>query len=402
MPMDETDKRLVNGLMWLAAILLAAYFMPWYGYQEARTQEEASRNTLDGVNKNEAFLKFYPQMHPANLGTNDAEPASEPEGTPLSVRKAEYLKDTGLQDKQIEEAKKASRMDFPDWAKVPEDKKLHAGGYFDRTYHELKQKLLDKTLRDAGVDCVDNKIGFEDYVGDTQMDVEKAEEFLRKLFIAQKVIDLSVKAKTDEEQFERGKNRKPEAFMRIIKISPQPSVAAPPTALVPNPQYKPEEHLKNPTSMKGSPYIIRSWRPFIQEYPVEMTLQCDINTFMRFLSFVREPKQFLVIRNLEIVSPYLRESIRSKAELKYQGEAGLSPGSTTATGASRILKLKDNQIQVKMTAEGMDFFDPADKPKGLYSKQEKVKTDNNKRKIQVPTAPPPGGGTGNQNNQTDF
>jgi len=393
MPMDETDKRLVNGLMWTSAVLLGAYFMPWYGYQVEREQEETSRTALDGLNKNDAFLKYYPAMHPANLGEYTDEPSSEPPGVYLSARKAEYLKDTTLQDKQIEDAKNSSRMEFPDWTVVPEDELGHAGGYFDRTYHPRKQHLLDKTLRDAGVDCVDNKIGFEQYTGKTDMKVEKAEEYLRKLFIAEKVIDLCVKAKIDEEAFERSKNRKPEAFMRIISVAPQPSVAAPPTALLPNPQYRPEERLKNPTgNIKASPFIVHAWKPFIQEYPVELLLQCDIATFMRFLSSVREPKQFLVIRSLEIVSPFLRESIKNKSELKYQGEA--APNSTT--GPARILKLKDNQIQVKITAEGMDFFDPALHPHGLYSEAEKPK-QTNRRTIVTPTAPAAGNqGTQNQ------
>ena len=106
---------------------------------------------------------------------------------------------------------------------------------------------------------------------------------------------------------------------------------------------------------------------------------------MRFLSFVREPKQFLVIRSLEIVSPYLRESLRNKTELKYQGES--APNSTT--GPARILKLKDNQIQVRITAEGMDFFDPIVHPHGLYSEPEKTK-QNNRRTIVAPTAPAAG------------
>jgi hypothetical protein len=385
--MDETDKRLVNGLMWTAAILLGAYFMPWYGYQEQKSQEDASRNALESLNKNDSYLKYYPAMHPANLGVYSEEPISEPGGVTLVDRKAEYKKDTDVQDQQIDEAKKSSRMDFPEWTSVPDDDKLHPGGYFDRTYHEHKQSLLDKTLRNNGVDCVDNKIGFEQYTGDTNMQEVKAEEYLRKLFIAEKIIDLCVKSKIDEENHERSKNKKPEAFMRIINVLPQPSVAARPTALIPNPLYRPEERLKDPiNNPKARPYTIQQWPPFIQEYPVELTLQCDVGTFMRFLSFVREPKQFLVIRNLEIVSPFMRESMRDKSELKYQGEA--SPNATA--GQARILKLKDNQIQVTISAGGMDFFDPIKYPRGLYSGQEKAKADPNRRRIVPPTAPPAG------------
>ena len=84
--------------------------------------------------------------------------------------------------------------------------------------------------------------------------------------------------------------------------------------------------------------------------------------------------------------------MKNKLELQYQGET--APGSTT-TGPARILKLKDNQIQVKITAEGMDFYDPVQHPHGLYSEQEKPKGPN-RRTIVAPVNPAAGAPAANQ------
>ena len=171
----------------------------------------------------------------------------EHSGVYLSGRKSEYLKDTTLQDKLIEDAKGSSRNgNFPGGTIVPEGTiQGTSGGYFDERYHEHKQHLLDKTrLRDVGVDSVDNKIGFAaQYIGKTDMKTEKAEgKRLRKLLHCGEGHRLVCQSQRSmKKPFERSKNRKPESFMRIISVSPEPSVAAPPTALVPNPQYRPEE-----------------------------------------------------------------------------------------------------------------------------------------------------------------
>src|SRR5581483_10473792 len=110
---------------------------------------------------------------------------------------------------------------------------------------------------------------------------------------------LCVEAKAREENAERSRGVKPEAYMRIIEISPEQSVTAGPSVLEPNPAFSEAARQKNPLLRK---FIARKWPKFIQEYPVHLMLQCDSNTFERFLHSVRETgNHFLVIRNLEIV-----------------------------------------------------------------------------------------------------
>ena len=379
MPMDDTDKRLVNGLMWIAAVCLGAYFLPYFGYQEQQREEERQRDTL--IETDKQYRRMYPDMHPAHRGQTTAEEVLDADGVPLAELNASFTKGNKELDVDIDKKEKASRMNFPDWTNIPLDWRKEEGLYFKDIFEKHKIAIGNE-LRLNQVSCDDDQIGFGQYAGETKIDEVQAKEYLRELFIDEKIIGLCIQAKVKEEKVERDRGLKPEAYMRIVKISKEASQPDGPTALVPNKAFSEEERKKNPLSERARKYNVKQWKKFIQQYPVEFVLQCDSNTFQRFLYSVREPGQFLVIRNLEIVSPYITESKEDKSELMGQETAGNQDKPSN-------LKLDSRHIQVTISAAGMDFFDPEVYPKGLYSPP----VDKNKKvdrpKHVIPNAPAP-------------
>ena len=356
MPMDQTDKRLVNGLMWIAAVCLAAYFLPGIGYLAQQRDEEAQRQVLMDTDKQ--YRVMYPDMHPAHMGLTSVEEMSDAPGAPLAELNDSFTKGNKELDVSIDVKEKASHMNFPEWATIPEEWKRHEGGYFKDV---LVKHLVavGNELRLNQVYCDDDQIGFGPFTGEARIDEIQAKEYLRELFIDEKIIGLCIQAKVKEEKVERDRGVKPEAYMRIVKISPEPSQPDGPVLFTVNPSFNAEEHKKNPLSERAKPYFTKQLKRFIQQYPVQFVLQCDSNTFQRFLYSVREAGQFLVIRNLEIVSPYITESKEDTSELMGQDK--------TTNLDTKNLKLDSRHIQVTISAAGMDFFDPEVYPKGLYS-----------------------------------
>jgi hypothetical protein len=356
MPLDKTDKKLVNGAIWVVVICVVAYFVPSVGYQALETEEVQERDKLLDTKKN--WDKHYTTMHPAVYGAISTDAMPEANGRFVADIKQEYDQNSTVRQEQIELLQGTSRMSFPAWTEIPAEKKKEPGVYFAQTW-ERKKFELENDWRVAKVECLDPDIGFELKGIVIQADENKARELLREMHIAESIIRLCIKAKQREEDDERKKGLQPEAYMKIIKVVPQPSVPAGPSALIPNPRYRKDE--KNPGSEAFRKYNVFLWKNFIQEYPVEIQLQCDYNTFQRFLHSVRTPGQFLVIRSLEILSPFANESIADKTE----ATAFLSKLGTV--GPDNRLPVKDEHIMVKISAAGMDFFDPEKFPYGLYN-----------------------------------
>jgi hypothetical protein len=378
MPMGDTDKRIINGLIWLCVIGAAMYFLPAFsilgvpicGYRDFSQQEETTRDGLKNTTSRN-WQKYYAPMHPAHWGESSADPLESSEAQYLEDVKDSYGQNNLQTNEQIDMQKTRGRMSFPQWTEIPDNKKKEPGVYFDDTWKKLRYELEDK-WRKARVECLDPDIGFTSYKG-LVVDENTAKEYLRELFITQKIIELCISAKLDQERREREKGFQPEAFMKIFSVSPRASEATGPSALVPNPNYKPDE--RNPLSDKAQPFKLQFWRNFIQEYPVEIVLQCDINTFERFLYRVRTPGQFLVIRSLEIVSPLMNESKDDATEVK---------GFLPKTSEGPRLVLKDEHVLVRMSAAGMDFFDP-EKFTTLYSKNQDEKKNTKTRRHRIQT-----------------
>ena len=256
-------------------------------------------------------------------------------------------------------------MQFPDWTIVPQNEKINPGVYFQQIWQRKRNALATKWI-ESGIECLDDKIGFSRYDGVVNQPLNEAEELLRRLCITERIIELCMSAKMREDLDEKGRGLQSEAIMRIISVEPSQSLPTGPSALLANPKYSPEE--RNPTSERFRKYNVRLWKSFIQEYPVQIKLQCDVNTFMRFLHSVRQTGQFLVIRNLEIISPFFQESQEDKTEFN-----GFNPDAEKKEDKDKIdivkkLTLRDEHILVRISAAGMDFFDPVEHPRGLYDK----------------------------------
>ena len=369
MAMDETDKRLVKGIIWVVLIGTVAYFLPWFGYQEQQKKEDEKRQEL--VKNAPQYEKYYPPMSPAHYGQPVTAEIQGATGRYLDDLQAVFSANIDEIKKQIEQKESGSRMAFDSWTEIPVTEK-HAPGLYFADKLQRHKKFLENDLPASGVDCRDPDMGFsKKYKGDTVMVEMKAKEYLRELYIADKIIRLCMKAKTDEEMHEIGRGLQPEVFMRVVSISPQDSVATGPnTPLIPNPDYDPRE--TNPASKKYKKTFSQQLDKFIQIYPVEIKLQCDVNSFMRFLYSVRQPSQFLVIRSLEIISPYYKDSKFDQKEIHDDKK--------DATDLTSNLDLKPNHIIVKMSAAGMDFFDPKEYPLGIYGNVKAVKTQRPHRK----------------------
>ncbi|MCY3024327.1 MAG: hypothetical protein NTW87_35570 [Planctomycetota bacterium] len=385
MAMDDTDKRLVKGMIWSVVFGALAYFLPWHlpglglaGYKDQKQEERDAHEQLR--QSGDKYRRFYGPLHPAYLGDFPFDEPSDPLGQPIAGLKSLYTQSNLDIQNKIEDTKSISRMAFEDWTKVPEKEQRDPGVYF-RYMWQLKRNRLASALNLAKVECMDADIGFSKYGGDVRMAENETEEMLRELSIAEKIIGLCVAAKQRQENFEKGSGVQPEAFMRILSVKPEKSVASAPSSLIPNPRYSPEE--KNPGSERFRKYLVKPGKPFIQEYPVQIVLQCDINSFMRFLHSVRTPGQFLVIRNLEIFSPFIEDTQVDKTEFKsFQID---TPGDVEKKLHN---KMNQEHVLVRMSASGMDFFNPKDFPHGLYDspKNKAAPADNTRRRLR--TLPP--------------
>ena len=324
-------------------------------------------------------MRYYQQISSAYFGVPTYESVPESPGIPMFQLKDQYIGNNKEMQRLISERERVGCMSFPEWTWVPEGETRNPGVYFIEMLERKKNTLATEWYA-AKVECEDPHIGFAPFRGViATWDINKTEEFLRELFIAEKIIKLCIEAKQRQERFEKDNhfvNAKGEtaAFMRIISVKPGESTTSGPSALIPNPKYNPEE--KNPGSERFRKYNVKFWKPFIQEYPVEILLQCDVNTYMRFLHSVRSQGQFLVIRTLQIISPFMEDSLEDKSELE-----AVVP-KNDETDPNKKAKLKDEHILVRMSAAGMAFFDPEKYKRGLYeSGKKEVRPVNTGRRL---------------------
>lgn len=367
MPMDETDKKLLRGGGWILALVGVLYYAPYIGYQEWHEKEDKAREQLKTTAMK--FNQYYPPMHSNYFGAGNTDSLPAPDLPPITQVEGDYAQANDQYKHQIAKTEDLSRMKFPIWTEIPDASVNEPGVYFQNTWEHHRQQLATEWNK-AKVECLVPDVGFQKYQGLVTNNANKAKELLRELYIAEKIINICIEAKVKQEEFEHSRGFQNEAFMRIISVSPEESNTAGPSALVPNPRYNPEEKL--PTSERFRKFNVKVWKNFIQEYPVRIVLQCDVNSFMRFLHRVRRKDQFLVIRNLEIISPFMKDSKADRVELVKHFPAGGAeydegPDGIETEKKKRGPTLDDKHIVVEMSASGMDFFDPAEFPFGIYS-----------------------------------
>ena len=438
MALDKTDQRLVNGAIIGAVIFGVVYFWPagWLGltgYAALADQEASARAQLKTTGVN--YDTYHSPIQPVHYGERGEPNISTGDDHPIEGLKRLYEDANLFTKEKIEEKQSANRIAFPTWT-VTDDR--DPGVYFRRIW-ENHRNVVEIACKNAKVELDDANIGFDRISGKIP-DRNKALEYLRELYIAERIIDLCIQAKLAEENRERNLGFKPEAYMRIMLVEPRDSEATGPTALITNTKYDPSE--KNPASARFRKFNVESWPVFIQEYPVKIQLICDTNTFIQFMHSVRTPKdpnleftgvtainsawnstgngprlpqlkfrdsgktmdvkvgdylpdykytvtkidplsitfadehgnpvivlegQFLVFRQLEILSPSFEHSNRDKSEVKeFRTDAN-------DLQVKRRFPEKSEQILVTMIAAGMDFFDPSIYPRGLYVKESEVK-----------------------------
>lgn len=362
MAMDSTDRKLVNGAIAVAVLLCVLYFYPFgwpiEGYQKLMEKETSAREALKNADK--IYAPYYAPLRPIHFDgrdTGDKEKQSS-DAVPMSDLKRLYKQANEFHVQQIEAKKSANRIAFPDWTEIPETARIP--GHYFRFIWEKHKNTMEIKCKNANVELDDPDIGFKRISG-MLPDEAKTKEYLRELHITETIINLCVAAKQAEELRERTQGKKPEAYMRIMQVEPRDSEPTGPTALEINPKFDPFE--KNPASPRFRKYTVKSWPVFVQEYPVRIQLICDTNTFIHFMHSVRSTGQFLVIRQLEILSPFLDDSKNDKSEERdFKGDGADEK-------AKKRWPHKDEQVVVTMNVSGMDFFDPAVYPKGLYEKK---------------------------------
>lgn len=370
MPMDATDQKLIKGVIVFALLGVAVYYYPFEspvaGIQKETENQEAVRRELAEI-KDEFESKIAPQ-HPAVWDQSGEPKPTTDNKRPISEQKAMFQRRIKQLEKDIEKKQEVSRMSFAKWAELPPGYEKKPGEYWANIYND-RQGALRKSWRSANVDVLDDELGFQEWKGRTDMPATEVSELLRKLFIVETVIKLCIKAKEEQTAMEVSQTRKPEAFMQIISVRPEDSGAVGPVALVDNPKYDPKE--QNPKSDRFQKYLIKTWRSFIQEYPVEIQLRCDVNSYKRFLYSVRSPGHFLVIRRLEVISPSINDSNKNKAEYNNISKA-------KGLGAAAAAEVPKEHIWVRMSAAGMDFFDP-DQKSGIYATAKEGKAASKKK-----------------------
>jgi len=354
MAMDVTDAKLLKGIVLFAVLGLVVYYYPFSwpfeSYQVLQEKMDRVQQEIEPVKGK--FGEVY-DPPPPNVWDPYA-PASETEHlarmTTVAERKTEYEQVNAKLREEIAKLQKDSRMNFADWCTIPEAER-QVGTYWITKY-EVLCKALERETRNAGVILMDPYIGFND-VSNHTLTREQAQDELRKLHIADTIIRLCVKAKKEEEEEKRRAGLRPEAYMRIIKVVPQKSDKTGPQEPEINPEYDPK--ILNPNDKRFDKFVMKKYPEFIKQYPVEILLQCDLHSFRKFLQAVRTPGQFLVIRSLKVVSPLIQESQRNT--LDYEQIKG-DYAAIAGKDAMQTFGHEDSHIWVRLSASGMDFFEP--------------------------------------------
>ncbi|MBN1809862.1 MAG: Amuc_1100 family pilus-like protein [Planctomycetes bacterium] len=204
---------------------------------------------------------------------------------------------------EIDELKTRLEFPFPEWVTPP--KESNPGEYF-RTMHSQWRMDATSTCTVKGVQLLDGNLGFSDR---GVIDRARATEDLQNLSIVVKLIYLLADVKVTA----------------ITRVAPEEPIVTGSFRREKNPQYVPRG---------GQPKMKVVPNPaFIREYPVRLEIITDVTTLMRFLSSVRQEKQFFLISDISI--------------------------STETPGDKKVAEMmKPGQVYVKIAAAAMRFLSP--------------------------------------------
>ncbi|MGH7146084.1 MAG: hypothetical protein ACREJ2_18380 [Planctomycetota bacterium] len=254
----------------------------------------------------------------------------------------EFATEIGVETKAFDAYKRAASFAFPAW--VDKVNTLTIRGQKREYFAQMKTEEADRLRQLCGPECqiqygnVLDTLGFDTNATPTD---EEAPVELRRLAIVTKTIDLAARAKRDQEQADTQEHFKSTAFLKLIKVEPLKPEATGAVRLDLNPKFKDNSH-----DYLNNRFLVVRYPYFMIEYPIELKMVCDINTFRRFLAATREPNQYLIIRNIRIRSNTLKMSLEGYAD--YPPELG----------ASDIPENVGSEVvYIELSAAGVEFLD---------------------------------------------
>ena len=233
-----------------------------------------------------------------------------PGGRPISARKSSFERKSEQLEERLGEITRDLEMPFPEWTTVPEGKE--PGSYFLAT-HATKRADLAALCSRKKVDLHDPNIGFPPEKFGGVLEKGQAGTNLRKLHIVERLVDLLTSA----------------AVKKIIAVRPDEPKKEGAVRYERNPKY-------DPRNANSQEFIVHPYPAFIWEYPIEIKTVCGIDALMSFLHSVRQRKQFLTIRAIDVDSPDAYEAAGEKAAAWKESDPGLLQVTISAAGMSFI------------------------------------------------------------------
>lgn len=210
----------------------------------------------------------------------------------------------------FESYKKSVFFEFPPWVDQVNDLKEHGkkGEYFlkMRISESDRLRVVCGPKCDIDVSPIIGSLGFSSGQAPTD-DLALTE--LRRLAIVAKTIDLAAHAKLEQIQADKNDKIRSTAYLKILTVHPLKPEYTGAVRLDRNPKFKENEH-----DYKNRRFLVSQYPYFMIEYPIEIRMVCDINTFRRFLASTRQPNQYLIIRNIRIRSDTIKLSLEGHAD----------------------------------------------------------------------------------------
>lgn len=231
-------------------------------------------------------------------------------GLTLEELNQKYAEQVIHEKERLSAYKKSVFFEFPEWVKKVEtfNKRGQRGEYFIK----MKAQEIGRLMKVCGPECeidvnqVIEQIGFPANAAPSD---EQAPVELRRLAIITKTIDLAAHAKLEQFQADQKEKIKSTAYMKITSVEPKPPEYTGAVRLDPNPKFRDDDH-----RYKVNRFIPVQYPYFMIEYPIELKMVCDINTFRRFLTSSRRPNEYLIIRNIRIRSNTIKFSLEGSGD----------------------------------------------------------------------------------------
>ena len=261
---------------------------------------------------------------------------------PLDQLNVDFDQQIAKESALIKNYKKQVFFEFPDWVKKADDLKLkgQVGGYFSNKKTSESDRLRAVCGPECNIDVnpVIASLGFKS--GAVPPDDEAKKE-LRRLAIISKTIDLAAHAKLEQFKADERDKLKNTAYMKICSVEPLKPEFTGAVRLDINPKYREDDK-----SYRNKRFFIIQYPYFMTEYPIELKMVCDINTFRRFLASTRQPNQYLIIRNIRIRSSTIKMS-----------QEGANDEPSQLSDKDIPDNFESDVVYIELSAAGVEFLD---------------------------------------------